>query len=167
MMFDYKDQEAYFRANMSILTGYYAGKTEADDDVSTYYFQFCKQFRTKAIVDAPLADPFVTGGEKLIPIIYSHGNMYNRNAYQMPCYEFAANGHIVFALTFRDGSSNYEEYPDFSGSEWNYKNPIPGDDVFSDPANAADAQPWYETHNCRVGEISSLIDELFADNFLE
>lgn len=57
--------------------------------------------------NAPLSGDFMDGKTKLIPVIFSHGLIANRNYYQVMGQEFASNGYIVFIPDHLDGSTSY------------------------------------------------------------
>ena len=48
-------------------------------------------------------------GEKLIPIIFSHGLASNRGMHSGTCKDFASHGYIVFIMDHKDTTSSYWE----------------------------------------------------------
>ena len=46
-------------------------------------------------------------GNKLIPVIFSHGLSSNRSLLSGICRDFASHGHVVFSMDHKDGSSSY------------------------------------------------------------
>ena len=57
----------------------------------------------------PLAEDFLDGKKKLVPIVFSHGLTASRALYTTHCRELAACGYIVFSLDHHDGSCHYTE----------------------------------------------------------
>ena len=70
--------------------------------------------RTNAVTDAPLASDFQSGENKLIPIMFSHGYLANREDYQMMAMELASNGYIVFVKDSKCGLGRFVQHEDGS-----------------------------------------------------
>ena len=123
-LMDYQDNEASFQ---NVMKGFdwlvsYTKNEQNDSEPkipenkhrSTYFFQFQKHIKVKAIQYADLAEDFASGREPLIPIMYSHGLLGSAVGYNLTGLELASNGYIVFFIEHLDGSCSYTELSDGS-----------------------------------------------------
>lgn len=92
------------------LTGFgYSISTSTKSQVNppAFLFRPYQPVRVGAILEAPVAKDFATGGKKLIPMVFSHGLSAHRAYYTMVGKDFASQGYVVFGINHCDGSAAF------------------------------------------------------------
>mmetsp|Transcript_38066 Transcript_38066/g.49978 ORF Transcript_38066/g.49978 Transcript_38066/m.49978 type:complete len:84 (-) Transcript_38066:843-1094(-) len=67
--------------------------------------------------NAPIASVFAHGKSKLVPVVFSHGESYDRMSYCAILGELASQGFLVIALNHNDGSCMYTMGPNSEDNE--------------------------------------------------
>ena len=93
--------------------------------------------RVPVAQNAPLSGDFAHGRKQLVPLVFSHGESFDRMAYSAILSELASYGFLVIALNHNDGSCMFtvgepqeaDEDDPFAGAEpkimGNEEGPIP------------------------------------------
>ena len=123
--------------------------------------EYIKYYKTQSLIDSPLCDLFLKGTEKLIPIVFSHGVVSNRNYYTWAGQEFASCGYIFFVLDHFDGSCVYTELKDGTPVPFDTKTLHPNF-VYKWGSDKSEAGKrfWPNMLDKRVEEVKALIDEI-------
>lgn len=137
-------------------------------DTGPFMLKHILSIVTQAIPDAQLANDYMSGENKLIPIVFSHGILANREDYQLRGMELASNGYIVFMCDHLDGLGRYVK---MEGDEAKIisKDFVHPSDCWpkDEPDNEKCAAVWYkDVHQKRIEEISEIINDMEEEMFM-
>jgi len=141
----------------------------SDDKASPWPLKHIMSIRTEAVLDAPIANDFSSGDQKLIPIVFSHGILANKEDYQIYCMEMASNGYIVLIHDHCCGTGRYVQ-KEKEVVPMNTSMPHPGEafpkDQLPDAETNKATKFWYDLHLKRSQEVSEVIDDMQEDMFM-
>ena len=142
-------------------------RQKQEEAMGAFMFKHILSIRTEAVTDAPLANDFLSGENKLIPVVFSHGILANREDYQLYGMEMASNGYIVFVLDHLDGLGRYAIKED-GVMPLNLEIPHPSDAwPIGEPDDEKVCRFWYDNiHQRRITEISEVITDLHEELFM-
>jgi len=107
--------------------------------------------------DGPLAEEFRDVKKKLQPLIFSHGNIVNRNSYSGLCREFASYGFLVISMNHNDGSCQFTTGRKVDGERERIR--------FDTSGVWTDYKLRHKQQLVRDREVIALIDEISSSNF--